>query len=294
MYSEIDKNKRKSFTLIVIFVIFILLLGWIYSQVTNSGYFGIIIASIVALAMSLGGYYSGDKMALKTSGAKHILKKDNPYVYRIVENLSITAGIPCPKIHIIKDNSLNAFATGRDPKHASIALTTGIINALDKEELEGVIAHELSHIKNYDIRLMTLVVVLVGITSLLSHWFLRIRFLGGGRSNKNQSSLSTFFLIAGIILIILSPIISQLIKMAISRKREFLVDSSGALLTRYPEGLANALDKISKNNQPLKKANPATAHLYISNPFGNIKTFTSKIFNTHPPIEERIKALRKI
>ncbi len=295
MYSQIDSNKRKSFILILVFVIFILFLGWVFGQISEAGYIGIIIAGIIAMGMSLSGYFSGDKMALWSAGAKEIKKQDNPYVFRMVENLCITAGTPVPKVYIINDPSPNAFATGRDPKHASIALTTGIIDKLENEELEGVIAHELSHVKNYDIRLMTLVVALVGVVSILTHWFLRFSFLGGrSRSSKNQGSLGTVLLIVGLILMILSPIIAQVIKLAISRKREFLADASGALLTRYPEGLAKALEKISQSNQPLKNANGATAHLYIASPFGQAKNFTAKLFSTHPPVKERLKALREM
>lgn len=292
MYSQIDANKRKSFLLIVIFIALILFLGWFIGELTNSGYIGLIIALFVALIMSLGGYFSGDKLALTTAGAKKTSKSENPYVYRLVENLAITAGIPTPKIYLIKDSSLNAFATGRDPKHSSIALTTGIVEKLENEELEGVIAHELSHVKNYDIRLMTLVVVLVGIVSLLSHWFIRISFFNNKSDNKG-SGIASIVLIAGLAMLIVSPIVAQLIKLSISRRREFLADASGALLTRYPEGLASALEKIAQNNKPLKRANGATAHLYIASPFGKTKKLTAKLFSTHPPIEARIKALRQ-
>ena len=295
MYSQIDSNKRKSFLLIIFFVIFVLFLGWIVGQISNAGYAGVIIAGIIAIFMSLSGYFSGDKMALWSAGAKEIKKQDNLYVFRMVENLCITAGVPTPKVYIINDPSPNAFATGRDPKHSSIALTTGIIDKLENEELEGVIAHELSHVRNYDIRLMTLTVALVGVISILTHWFLRFSFLGGrSRNSKNQGSAGTILLIIGLILMILSPIIAQVIKLAISRKREFLADASAALLTRYPEGLARALEKISQHNQPLKNANGATAHLYIASPFGAKKNITSKLFSTHPPIKERINALRKM
>ncbi len=295
MYSQIDSNKQKSLLLIVIFIVFILLLGWLFSQITVYGYTGLIIAGLFAVVMSLAGYFSGDKIALATAGAKPLKKKDNPYVYRLVENLCITAGLSLPKIYIINDSAPNAFATGRDPKHASIALTTGLIEKLKNEELEGVIAHELSHIKNYDIRLMTLVVVLVGIVSIFSHYMFRMGLFGGfRRNNRNQGSLGMIILIASIVFMILSPIIAQLIKLAVSRKREYLADASGVLLTRYPEGLAKALEKISHYSKPLKNANGATAHLYISSPFGKTKNFTANLFNTHPPLQKRIAALRKM
>ena len=237
--------------------------------------------------MSWLSYYHSDKIALKSSGAKEITKNDSPYVYRMVENLCIASGMPMPKVHIIDSPALNAFATGRDPQHASIAVTTGLIAALTNEELEGVIAHELSHIKNYDIRVMTIVIVLVGSIALLSDMFFRMSFFGGKQENKNTHPA---FIIIGIVLLILSPFIAEIIKLAISRKREYLADASGALLTRYPEGLARALEKIAQSEVPFQKANSATAHLFISNPFKGKKL--KNMFSTHPPIEERIKKLR--
>jgi len=218
--------------------------------------------------------------------------------YQRAKSVCITAGLPLPKIHIISDPAINAFATGRDPKHASIAITTGAIEKLENEELEGVIAHELSHIKNYDIRLMTIVIICVGIVALLSNWFFRISFFGGGRrsSSRGGGKAQIVIMIIGLVLLIFAPIIAQLIKFAVSRKREFLADASGVLLTRYPDGLANALEKIKRHNtQPMRGANNATAHLYISNPFGH-KAFKglAKLFSTHPPIEERIAAIRSM
>ena len=291
MYSQIDSNKRKTIILIAVFIIIILALGWVFGELSGYGYWGLAIAVGVSIIMSLFSYYRGDKVALWTSGAKPIKKEDNPYVYRLVENLCITAGIPVPKVHIIDDPAPNAFACGRDPEHSSIALTSGLIERLENEELEGVIAHELSHIKNYDIRLMTIVIVLVGIIVLMSDVFIRIRFFGR-RSDRGGGQAGTILFVIGILLMILSPLIAQLIHLAISRKREFLADASGALLTRYPEGLASALTKISQCKQPLKKASNATAHLYITNPFSGRKKFLSKAFSTHPPVEERVKALR--
>jgi heat shock protein HtpX len=238
--------------------------------------------------MSIFSYYFSDKIALASTGAKQITQEQSPYVYRMVENLSITQGLPIPKIYIINSPALNAFATGRNPKHASIALTTGIIDALENEELEGVIAHELSHVKNYDILVMTVVVVLVGTIGLIADMFFRVRIFGGRDSeNKGGGVLA----ILGIVALIISPIVAELIKLAISRKREYLADASAALLTRYPEGLARALEKIQHSNIPFDRASSATAHLFISNPFksGGIKS----LFSTHPPIEERIKRLRE-
>ncbi|MEK7580056.1 MAG: M48 family metallopeptidase [Patescibacteria group bacterium] len=295
VYSQIDSNKRKSFALIIVFIAIILLLGWLFGKLTNYGYNGLIIAMVISIGMSLIGYYSGDKIALVTAGAQKIEKKDNPYVYRMVENLCITAGLPTPQVYLINDNAINAFAAGRDPKHASIAITAGAVEKLKNEELEGVIAHELSHIKNFDIRLMTLVAILVGTAIILSDWFFRGLFFGGRRNRDNkEGGIDGILMIVGLILMILAPIIAQLIQLALSRKREFLSDASGVLLTRYPAGLANALEKINTENQPLQRASNATAHLYISNPFGGKKNFMIKLFSTHPPIEERIVALRKM
>ena len=292
MYKEIDSNKHKSILLIVIFCAFILFIGWIVSKYTSIGSVGLVIAGFFAFFTTLFGYYSGDKMALWSSGAQPLNKSENPYVYRMVENLCITAGLPTPKIYIINDSSPNAFATGRDPNHASIALTTGIIQKLENQELEGVIAHELSHVKNYDIRLMTLVIVLVGLINILARLVFQTGF-SGNRDRSDRDNGSSIFLIVGIVLIVLSPIIAQLIKLAVSRKREYLADASGALLTRYPEGLASALEKISQDKQPLKRAEAATAHLYIANPFGQ-NSLMANLFSTHPPIQKRIEALRKM
>lgn len=296
MYSQIDSNKRKSVLLIFLFVSFVLALGWFFGYANDTGYSGLAIAAVISTGIALFGYYKGDKVALMASGAKPIAKEEHPYVYRMVENLCITAGLPMPKVHIIGDPAPNAFATGRDPEHASIAVTTGLVEKLENEELEGVIAHELSHIKNYDIRLMTLVIVLVGIIALLANWLTRSFLWGGNRrkSDRDQGQLGAILMIAGLILAILSPLIGKLIQMAVSRKREFLADASGALLTRYPEGLASALENISAYPQPMKKASDATAHLYISNPFGKKKRMAAKFFSTHPPVEERIEALRRM
>ena len=292
MYNQIDSNKRKTLLLIIIFLVVIIALGWFVGIYLNYGYGILILSIIISIAMSLTGYFKGDKIALKSVKAKPIEKKDNPYVYRMVENLSITAGTPMPKVYIIDSPALNAFATGRDPKHASIALTKGIIQELENEELEGVIAHELSHVKNYDIRLMTIVVVLVGTIAMLSDIFIRSRLYGNKRSSNSNGKMGGIIMIVGIVLLILSPLIAQIIKLAISRKREFLADASGALLTRYPEGLAKALEKISTSKATLDSASSATAHMFISNPLKN-KQF-SKLFSTHPPALERIAKLRSM
>lgn len=294
MYNQIDSNKHKTILLIAIFIAIITAIGYFLGYYMNYGNGMVVIAVLVSIVMTLTSYYSGDKIALASTGAKIIAKEDNPYVYRMVENLSITAGTPMPKVYIINSPALNAFATGRDPEHASIALTTGIISALKNEELEGVIAHELSHVKNYDIRVMMIVVVLVGTISLISQMFFRARLFGGKRDSNDRGGgqLGAIIMIVSIVLLILSPIIAELIKLAISRKREYLADASGALLTRYPEGLASALEKISQSNVPLPNASSATAHLFISNPLKS-KSFSS-LFSTHPPIENRIKLLREM
>lgn len=291
MYQQIQANKRKTNILIGLFLLIVMAIGWFLGSYLDYGYGIFVFAVGFSIVSSLVSYYSGDKIALLSTGAKQIEKNDNPYLYRMVENLCITAGMPVPKVHIINSPALNAFATGRDPEHASIAVTTGLMEALENEELEGVIAHELSHIQNYDIRVMTIVVVLVGTLALIADMFWRMSFFGG-RSNNKDNKAGGILAIVGIVLILLSPIIAELIKLAVSRKREYLADASGALLTRYPEGLARALEKISASSAQLKTANAATAHLFISNPFKS-KSF-SKLFSTHPPAEDRIAKLRKM
>lgn len=294
MYSRISANKRKSIALIIVFIGFVLFIGWYLGTTTESGLAGVATAGVMASVMTFIGYFSGDKVALWSAGARGpITKEQNPYVYRMVENLTITAGLPMPAVYIIPDQSLNAFATGRDPKHASIALTEGLIATLENEELEGVIAHELSHIGNFDIRLMMLVTVLAGILVLMADMFWRFRIFGGSRRNSSREQTGGIFLVLGLIGIILAPLAAQLIKFAVSRKREFLADASGALLTRYPEGLARALEKIQSHSEPMARANNATAHLYISNPFGlRSQNGLARLFSTHPPLEARIAALR--
>ena len=247
--------------------------------------------------MSFASYYYSDSMILGMSGAKQIKKSDNPLLFRTIENLCIGAGVPMPRIYIIEDSAINAFATGRDPNHSVVCVTTGSLDRLNKVELEGVIAHELSHVRNYDIRLMAIVVILVGLVALMADFFMRSLWYGSARRERSdRSNAQGILLLIGIVMAILSPLIATLIQLAVSRKREFLADASGALLTRYPEGLASALEKISKDKEPLEAANNATAHLYISNPFkGKIQgSWFANLFNTHPPIEERIKILRSM
>lgn len=293
IYDQIDSNKRKSAFFIGLFLAFVILLGWLFSYIYNSPVI-LWIAIIISIVQALIGFYSGDKIALSISGAEKISKKDNSMLWNTVENVAITAGLPMPDVYIINDPAPNAFATGRDPKHASIAVTTGLLERLNKTELEGVIAHEMSHVGNYDIRLSTIVVVLVGVIALISDLFIRSRIFGfGNRDNRNNDGQGIVLLI-GIVAAILAPIAATLIQLAISRKRELLADSSGALLTRYPEGLANALRKIAEYKRPMEKVSSATAHLFIANPLGPKQSYISKLFSTHPPIEERIAALEKM
>lgn len=291
MYNEIDSNKRKSILLMMIFIAIIIGLGYVFDRASGSqGYSGVFLAIIFSLGMTAISYFQGDKIALWTSGAKPIAHDENPYVYHMVENLCITAGLPVPKIYIMEDQTINAFATGRKPDMATIAITRGAIEKLENEELEGVIAHELSHIGNYDIRFMTLVAVLVGSISILSNIFLRSRWMPRRSNDREGGNIGAILMVVGIVLAILSPLIAELIKLAISRRREYLADASGSLLTRYPEGLARALEKIAVENQPMARANQATAHLFLANPFSGKKI--SNLFSTHPPIEDRIKKLR--
>lgn len=298
IYSQISANKIKTWLIIVLFVLFITSILFVYGKASGYGLSYAGIGIVISGIMTFVSYYYSDKMILGMSGAKQIKKQHHPELFRIVENLSIGAGIPMPRIYIINDSATNAFATGRDPKHSIVCVTTGILEKLNKAELEGVIAHELSHVQNYDIRLMSIVVILVGLVALLADFFMRSLWYGSGqrdRSDRN-SNVQGIFLFVGIVLAVLSPFIATLIQLAVSRKREFLADASGALLTRYPEGLASALVRIAKDKEPLEVANNATAHLYIANPFKDkiSGSWFANLFNTHPPIEERIKILRSM
>lgn len=269
--------------------------AWSFSYILQSPVI-LWVAVIFSVVMNVGAYWYSDKVVLKMSGANPVSRDSHKELWNILENLSITAGLPMPRLYIINDDAPNAFATGRNPEHAVVVVTTGLLSILDRNELEGVIAHELSHIGNRDMLMMTVVVVLLGFITLLSDFFLRMTLFGGGRNQRGDGRLQLILIIAGLVLAILSPIIAKLIQLAISRKREFLADASGALLTRYPEGLASALEKISSKPSPMKRANHATAHLFISNPFGDGKAkkgrFLNKLFLTHPPMEERVTALR--
>jgi len=295
IYTQADSNTRKTWFLISAFLVLIISLGWLFSYLLDS-YIILIVCTIISILMSFGSYWYSDRVVLKISKAVPIEKKDNPELYRIVENLSITAGLPVPIIYIINEAQPNAFTTGRDADHAIIAVTRGLLEKLDRAELEGVVAHELAHIGNKDMLLGTVIVILVGVAAMLSRLFLRISFHSGSRRRSSKDSAAAIIMILGIVAAILAPIAATLIRLAISRKREFLADATGVLLTRYPEGLARALEKISLDPSSLKVANDSTSHLYISSPFkGNeSQNWLTKLFMTHPPIEARIKALRKL
>jgi len=297
MYEQISSNKWKSFFLILFFLCLIFVLAWILGEQTGLGSQALILAVIIAVAMTFGSYYASDKIVLAISRAKPVEKKDYPYLYNVVEGLAIAGGLPKPRCYIIDDTAPNAFASGRNPKNSVIVVTKGLLQKLNRAELEGVIAHEMAHIKNYDVLIMTLTVVMVGVVALLSDWMLRSFIWGGGkrrRSSKGSGNAGVILVVVGLVLAILSPLIAQLIRLAVSRKREFLADANGAFLTRYPPGLASALRKLDADKEPLEAANKATAHLYIVNPLKDIKGVVNKMYSTHPPIEERVTALEKM
>ncbi len=294
LYTQQSRNVLKTWFLMSGFFVVVILLGWAVSWYFRSP--GILYFFVIfAVGMNIFSYWSSDKVMLKMAGAKPVKREEYFDLWNIVENLSITAGLPMPKVYIVDDPAPNAFATGRDAKHGVVAVTTGLLQMLDKTELEGVVAHELSHIGNRDILISTIVVVLVGFVVLISDFFLRATFFGGGRRSEGDGRMQLIMLVVGIALSILTPIIATIMQLAISRKRELLADASGAMLTRYPEGLVSALEKISSYSGQMKRANRATAHMYISNPFKNKKKktgFMQKLFMTHPPVEERVSALR--
>ncbi|MFT4532613.1 MAG: heat shock protein HtpX [Candidatus Saccharimonadales bacterium] len=286
VYDEIAANKRKTVMLIGAFVVLIGALSYVAG--IYFGDFTITIGALVgSLIYALVSYYSSSKAALAFNGAKEIQKSDDPRLWRIVENLAITNGMPMPKVYVMNDPALNAFATGRDPDHASVAITTGLLKALEDNELEGVMAHELGHVKNYDIRVSMIVFGLVAIISIMADIFLRVSIFGGRRNDKNSNGV---MMVVGILAMVLAPLVAVLIQSAVSRKREFLADATGALTTRYPEGLASALEKIRDGGSTMKKQNTSTAHLFFANPLST-KSFT-KAFSTHPPVNDRIAKLR--
>lgn len=305
IYEAVAINKRKSFIIVSLFLVFVFLATYFLSCAISvlSGYepggLGMLgLAFIVSGTMTFGSYFYSDKIILSISKARIADKRRDYLFYTIVENLSLAAGVPTPKLYVIEDSAPNAFATGRNPDHAVICVTIGLLEKLNRTELEGVIAHELSHVKNYDILLLSLVSVMVGMIALLADWFLRMRLFGTRDNDDNGGQSAVIFLVIGLVFAVLSPIIGQLIQLAISRRREYMADSGSVSITKQPSGLISALQKISNDREPLEVANKATAHLYIINPFkGDVKNatrFMSGLFNTHPPIAERIKILEEM
>jgi len=294
LYTHRDSNIRKTWLIFTLFLLIIIGVGYFFGLVYQDPLI-VIFAAGFAIISSVTSYWYSDKIVIKMAGGIPVTANSNRELYTLVENLSITAGLPMPKLYIVNEDHLNAFATGRDPQHAAIAVTSGLLANLTKPELEGVLAHELSHIGNRDILVSTVVVVLVGFVAILSDLFLRSLYFRGGRNrSSNDGKGAGILLLLGLIFAILTPIAGTIMQLAISRKREFLADASGALLTRYPEGLASALEKIGLDKTPMKRANNSTAHLWIDDPFNGLKKtpFLHKLFLTHPPIQERIKALR--
>ena len=306
MYEHIAKNRAKTILIIIGFVFFLSLIGYFvgmyldyrYGMGTAYSIALMVIALVIALFASFGSYYFSDRIVLSMTRARPVSREDDPRLYYMVEGLSIAAGLPMPAIYIIYDQGMNAFATGRNPKKGVIVFTTGLLETLDDEELKGVISHELAHIKNYDILLGTIIVVLVGIVSIIANIMTRLLFFGGRgrRSTKGSGGgiITVVVLVIGVLFIIISPIIAMIIRMAISRNREYLADSTGALISRYPPGLASALKKISSHSE-VKTASSATAHLFISNPLGEkSRVMFKNLFNTHPPVKERIERLNEM
>jgi heat shock protein HtpX len=290
MYEQISSNVRGSIALIFVFIVVIVGLGYLFTQVT--GYPEILpLAVAFAVFSSIGSYYYSDKIVLAMAHARPATKEEYPHLVNSVEGLAIAAGLPVPSIYIVDDSAPNAFATGRNPQHAALAVTTGLLDKMDRTELEGVIGHEMSHIKDYDIRFMTLVAIMAGMVVLIADWMMRSLWWGGGR-RRNRGGGNPIILVIALAVAILAPIFATLIKLAISRHREFLADAEGAMLTRYPDGLANALEKIAADTEPLEVANKATAHMWITNPLKEHGGWTNNLFSTHPPIEERIRRLR--
>lgn len=293
-YKFIEINNLKTWFLMTLFLVLVFGLGYLFAYIFENQWI-FYLAVIFGLLMNIWSYFYGDKIIVALTKAKKIEERDLPEVYRILENLAITTGLPkTPDLYLIDTPVMNAFATGRNPKNALVAVTTGLINNLNKEELEGVIAHELAHIKNYDIKVMMIATILAGIIAIMADFFLRFSLYGGGSDRDNKSNV--FLFIIGFILALLAPIFAQLIQLAISRKREFLADATGALITRNPLGLAKALEKISSQKQPMD-VSPAVAGLFIVNPFKNQKgiiNWLGNLFSTHPPVEERIQALRNM
>jgi heat shock protein HtpX len=294
VYEQVDRNKHRSLIITILFVVFIVGVAWVLTQVLDYGPGTVGAALVFAGLMSFASYWWSDKIILTISKARPADRKKDFHFFTVVENLAMVAQIPKPKLYVIDDSAPNAFAAGRDPEHAVVCVTSGLLKKLDRTELEGVIAHELSHVRNYDTRLMSVVTILVGMVTLLADWLLRGTRFGGKSRGRKDNQLGAILFLVGIALALLSPLIANLIKLALSRRREFLADASAVMLTRFPGGLASALEKIGADREPLEAANKATAHLYISNPLKNrhdqIGWFAG-LFNTHPPVGERVKAL---
>ena len=295
MWEQISSNKMRSGIIVAVFVAFVVFLGWIFGRTTVWGHWGTVAAAVIAGVAAWGSYYHSDRIVLAISRARPAEKSEFPYLYNTVEGLAIAAGLPMPRVYVIDDEAPNAFATGRDPEHGVIAVTTGLLKKLNRVELEGVIAHEMSHIADYDTLLMTLTAVLVGVVALVSDWMLR-SFIFGGRRRRSAGGgqAGAIIMLVAVVLAILSPLVAQLMRLALSRRREYLADANGARLTRYPEGLASALEKIALDPKPLEAANKATAHLYIVNPLREHRNALNNMFSTHPPPEKRIEILRSM
>lgn len=304
MYNRIASNIRKSWILIFGFMLFVVAIGFVFGYVTHSGFWGVAIAAVVAIAMTWGSYFSSDKVALSMSHARPADEKEYLQLHNVVEALSLAAGIPKPKVYIVDDPAPNAFATGRNPEHAAIAVTTGLLAKMDRDELEGVVAHELSHVKNRDTLVMTLAVTLVGVIVLLADFLLRALWWGGfgGDNRDGNNPAGAIFAVLGIVLLFVAPLIAQVLQFAISRQREFLADIDGAFLTRYPDGLIHALQKLDSDPTVVRTASRATAHLWIESPIARAAqqggaskrgAWLNRLFDTHPPLQDRIKALEE-
>lgn len=288
MYSDIASNKRRTVFIMLAFMVFVVLIIWIFDKYLG-GSTGVFYGGVIGAAVyTLVTYYSGSKLALAVNRAQEIQKSDNPRLWRIVENLSITDGLPMPKVYVMNDPAPNAFATGRNPKTSAVCATSGILDLMDDNELQGVLAHELSHIKNYDIRVSMVAFALTAVISLIADIILRLTWFGGGDREENNQA----FLVLGIIAAILAPIVATMIQLAVSRQREYLADATGALTTRYPEALASALDKIKKTGSVARYQNTSTAHMFFVNPLKGHSLAT--LFSTHPPIDDRIARLRSM
>lgn len=304
VFESVEANKRKSWLIMALFSLFILVssifiskgLAYYYGY-KSTGFELAGFAFIISGVMSFASYYWSDKIVLGLSGARPADRKRDFHFYTVAENLSLAAGIPMPKLYVIEDTALNAFATGRDPAHAAVCATTGLLQSLTRTELEGVVGHELSHVANYDTRLMSIVTILVGLITLLGDWFFRATYFGSRGRDREDKGTGALFLVLGVVFAILSPIIAQLIQLAISRRREYLADATSVKITRQPSGLISALKKLGADREPLEAANKATAHLYITNPLKNLHAgvgWFANLFNTHPPLADRIKTLEQM